>query len=111
MRKRGRSSPVGAEEDVARQLADGNHVGRLLQLDRLLVHEGALVVHDHVRIKRAVLGSTIGRRVAVGRGEVESQQASERLRRAGLRDSRATLAREGEAGEATLHLQVRDVSA
>lgn len=50
---------------MARELSDGNHIGRLLQLDRLLVHERALVVHNHVRVERAILGSSIRRRVAV----------------------------------------------
>lgn len=47
---------VAAEDEVPRELADGDHVGRLLELDRLLVDKGALVVHDDVRVERAVLG-------------------------------------------------------
>lgn len=42
---------------MAGELSDGNHVGRFLELDRLLVDELALVVHDDVGVQRAVLGS------------------------------------------------------
>lgn len=42
---------------MPRQLSDWDHIGRLLQLDRLLVDEMALVVNDRVRVERALVGA------------------------------------------------------
>lgn len=55
---------LGLEEHVPRQLADGDHVGRLLQLDCLLVDKVALVVDDRVRVERALVGLAGGARAA-----------------------------------------------
>lgn len=46
---------------MTRQLADRDHVGRFLQLDGLLVDKGTLVVHDRVRVERAILDFSCGR--------------------------------------------------
>lgn len=71
---------------MTRQFSDGNHIRRFLELDRLLIDERALVVNDNVGIKRTILRSSS--RLGVG----------------------AAFPREGEAGESTLHLHVRDVA-
>lgn len=60
-----RHAPIRAEKDVSRELSDGDHVRGFLQLDVLLIDEAALVVHNHVGIHRAVLGSSIRRRIPI----------------------------------------------
>lgn len=59
-----RDSPLGLEQHVPRQLSYGYHVGRFLQLDGLLIYESAAVVHDHVRVKRAILALPLDGRSA-----------------------------------------------
>lgn len=41
---------------VSGQFSHGNHVGRLLQFDHLLVDKAASVVQDDIWVERAVLG-------------------------------------------------------
>lgn len=107
-----REVAVAAEDEVSGQLANGDHVGRLLQLDRLLVDKGALVVHDDVGVEWAVFGLA-GRGGAVGRRqrEVRTMAPREEAREARSRDARNALARQLEAGKATLDLLRRDVAA
>jgi hypothetical protein len=46
--------PLGVKHHVSRQFSDWHHVGRLLQLDCLLVNEAASVVENDIRVHRAV---------------------------------------------------------
>ena len=58
---------IDRQGHVSRQLSDGNHVRRFLQLDDLRIDEGALVVDDDVRVNAActALLAFDARRVAV----------------------------------------------
>jgi hypothetical protein len=51
--------PVGAENDMPRQLSNRHSVGGLLQLDSLLVDKVAALVSNHVRIEGAILAFAI----------------------------------------------------
>jgi hypothetical protein len=42
---------------VPRQLSDGDHVGRLLELDGLGIDEFAFIVDDDPRVEAAVVGA------------------------------------------------------
>lgn len=95
---------------MSRKLSDGHHIGRFLQLDRLLIDERALVVNDHVRVQRAILCSSVRRRVAANEPGASTRALGE-SGRARQDDLRSTLARKGEAGETSLYLHVRDVAA
>lgn len=57
-------APICAKLKVPRQLSSRYHVGRFLQLDVLLVDEGALVVNNDVGVKRAFLWLSINRSAA-----------------------------------------------
>ena len=50
-----RRPPIRAYLNVSRQLSDRYCVRQFLQLDHLLVHKRAFLVHDHVWIQWAVL--------------------------------------------------------
>ena len=88
---------------MAREFSDGDHVGCFLKLDRLLVNKGALVVHDHVWVQRAVLGSIGAVRSAAVASEVSSRSGTGK-------DARATAAGESKAREAALDVQMCDVA-
>jgi hypothetical protein len=55
-------SPVYREEHVLWKLTNGNHIGGLLELHRLVVNETTFGVDDHVWIHWTVLALAVGGR-------------------------------------------------
>lgn len=100
-------APICAQDEVARQLSDRDHVRRLLQLDGLLVDKAALVVHDRVRVERAVFHFSGPCDAVVPTTRSVRVPALFWWDREVLRD---TLARELEAREPALHFHRRDVA-
>jgi len=48
------NAPLSMQHHMPRQLADGYHVRRLLQLNRLLIDETASIMQDHVWVEGAI---------------------------------------------------------
>lgn len=55
-------SPISTQRNMSWKLSCGNHVGRLLQFDDLLIHECAFVVDDDIRIHWTIFGLSVNGR-------------------------------------------------